>query len=455
MTALPQIFRSERVITPSGEMPATVHVSEGRIESVRGYDDLPGDADAVELGSLVLLPGFVDAHVHINEPGRSGWEGFATATRAAAAGGVTTLVDMPLNSVPPTTTVAALGGKIRAADSLLSVDVAFWGGVVPGNLGELRALYEAGAAGFKCFLAPSGVDEFQHVSMGEAESAMEVLAPLGAPLLVHAEDPTVLARAQAATGGTPQERTDFHAYERSRPAEAELEAIHAVLAAAERTGARVHIVHVATADGLSAIRAARDRGVHVSGETCPHYLWFASEEVPPGGTQWKCAPPIRSAANRRRLRDALRDGLVDMIASDHSPAPAELKSTDGDFFRAWGGIASLQIGPLVTWTVAAAEGCTLHQLATWMSAAPAALAGLDRQKGGIAPGMDADLVAFDPDSEVRINAMQLQHRHKITPYDGVILRGRVHRTWLRGAVVHDEGGFARPLHGRALLRRHS
>jgi allantoinase len=449
-----QVFRSERVITPNGEISAAVHVSGGRIGKVAGYDDLPARAERVELGPLALLPGFVDTHVHINEPGRTEWEGFATATRAAAAGGVTTLVDMPLNSIPPTITVAALQEKIRAAEPSLSVDVAFWGGLVPGNLSELPTMYAAGAVGFKCFLAPSGVDEFQHVSVAEASDAMEVLAPLGAPLLVHAEDPAVLVRNE--TGPRSRsERTDCRIYEQSRPPEAELEAIRVVLAEAERTGARVHIVHVATAEGLSAIRKSRDRGALVSGETCPHYLWFASEDVPPGGTQWKCAPPIRGSAARQRLREALRDGLVDMVTSDHSPAPPERKATDGDFFSAWGGIASLQIAPLVTWTVASGEGCTLAQLSHWLSAAPAALAGLSHNKGSIAPGMDADLVAFDPDPSFRVRAEDLQHRHKLTPYDGAVLRGRVHRTWLRGEMIHDDGGFPRPLLGRPLLRGRS
>lgn len=455
MKGEPQVFRSERVITPWGEVAASVHVWRGSIQEVAGYDDVPARAQPVELGSQVLLPGFVDSHVHINEPGRTEWEGFATATRAAAAGGVTTLVDMPLNSVPPTTTVAALEQKVRAAEPSLSVDVAFWGGVVPGNLDELPALFAAGVAGFKCFLAPSGVAEFQHVSLAEAESAMKVLAPLGAPLLVHAEDPEVLARTEPVSDRNRPVRTDHRSYEQSRPPEAELQAIHAVLAAADRTGARVHIVHVATAIGLTAIRDARARGALVSAETCPHYLWFASEAVPSGGTQWKCAPPIRGSTERQHLRDALRSGLVDLIASDHSPSPPDMKATDGDFFTAWGGIPSLQIAPLVAWTVARAEGCTLSQLSAWMSAAPAALAGLGDRKGSIAAGMDADLVALDPDAQAHVTAEHLEHRHKLTPYDGAELRGRVHRTWLRGEIVYDGTGFPHPAGGRPLLRSRS
>lgn len=452
MTAAVQVLRSERVITPRGEIPATVHVREGRIAAVSDYDEFPGGAERVELGAMALLPGFVDPHVHINEPGRTEWEGFATATRAAAAGGITTLVDMPLNSVPATTTVAALQAKLDAADTQLSVDVAFWGGVVPGNVDELRPLHEAGVVGFKCFLAPSGVDEFPHVSLAEAEAAMHVLAQLDAPLLVHAEDPAVLARAADDASASGMDRADCRAWELSRPPAAELDAIRGVLAAAERTGARVHIVHVSTADGLEAIRDARDRGARVSGETCPHYLWFASEGVPRGGTQWKCAPPIRGMSQRQRLRAALSDGLVDLIASDHSPSPPGMKSADGDFFRAWGGIASLQIAPLVAWTVAAAELCTLSDLARWLSAAPATLAGLGSRKGRIAPGMDADLVAFDPDSELPVVAGQLHHRHKLTPYDGAVLRGRVVRTWLRGDLIFDDGAFPEARRGRTLLR---
>jgi allantoinase len=451
MTTGLQVFRSERVITPDGEKSAAVHVSDGRIAGVTGYQEFASHEDSVDLGSLVLLPGFVDSHVHINEPGRTEWEGFATATRAAAAGGVTTLVDMPLNSVPPTTTVRGLEEKLRTTESTLAVDVAFWGGVVPSNLEELPALHAAGVVGFKCFLAPSGVDEFPHVSLAEAEKAMELLEPLGAPLLVHAEDPTVLALSDAAHVPGESNRADCRTYEQSRPPEAELEAIRAVLAAATRTGARVHIVHVATADGLSEIREARKRGAHVSSETCPHYLWFASEEVPRGGTEWKCAPPLRQAVERKRLRDALRNGLVDLVASDHSPSPPAMKPS-GDFFNAWGGISSLQIAPLVTWTVASAQGCTLSQLAMLTSAAPAALAGLDRYKGRISVGMDADLVAFDPDAQTRVDADRLLHRHKLTPYHGEELRGYVHRTWLRGEVIYDEGRFPRPPRGRPLLR---
>ena len=455
MTAGVRVFRSERVVTPRGEMPATVHVAEGRISEVGGYDDFPAGAERIDLGPVALLPGFVDSHVHINEPGRTEWEGFATATRAAAAGGVTTVVDMPLNSIPATTSVPALRAKLDAADSLLSVDVAFWGGVVPGNLAELGPLHDAGVAGFKCFLAPSGVDEFQHVSLAEAETAMRVLAELGSPLLIHAEDPAILARAQGDAAREAADRVECQTWERSRPPAAELESIRAALAAAERTGARVHIVHVSTVDGLAAIREARVRGARVSGETCPHYLWFASEAVPRGGTQWKCAPPIRGVGERGRLRDALSDGLVDLIASDHSPCSPELKGSDGDFFRAWGGIASLQIAPLVVWTVAAAEQCTLSDLSRWMSAAPAALAGLDHRKGRIAPRMDADLVAFDPDAEQRVVGGQLHHRHKLTPYDGALLRGRVQRTWLRGEIVYDDGGFPGARRGGALLRERS
>ncbi|HEX6251144.1 MAG TPA: allantoinase AllB [Gemmatimonadaceae bacterium] len=455
MSAALQVLRSERVITPRGEIPATVHVSEGRIAAVSDYDDFAAGANRVELGATALLPGFVDSHVHINEPGRTEWEGFATATRAAAAGGITTVVDMPLNSVPATTTVAALQAKLNAAASQLSVDVAFWGGVVPGNLDELRPLHEAGVAGFKCFLAPSGVDEFPHVTLAEAETAMRVLAPLDTPLLVHAEDPAVLAHAARGDDATAVDRADCRTWELSRPPSAELEAIRGAIAAAERTGARVHIVHVSTVEGLEAIRDARGRGARVSGETCPHYLWFASEGVPRGGTQWKCAPPIRGVSHRQRLRAALSDGLVDLIASDHSPAPPAMKCGDGDFFRAWGGIASLQIAPLVAWTVAAAELCTLSDLSRWLSAAPATLAGLANSKGRIAPGMDADLVAFDPEGEQTVVAEHLHHRHKLTPYDGAVLRGRVLQTWLRGDLVFDRGAFPAAHRGRALLRGRS
>jgi allantoinase len=444
-----QVFRSRRVITAEGERPAAVHVSAGKIVAVAEYDDTGDASEATNLADVPLLPGFVDSHVHVNEPGRTDWEGFATATRAAAAGGITTIVDMPLNCLPSTTTPAALRAKLAAARNQLHVDVAFWGGLVPGNSGDLRGLHEAGVAGFKCFLSPSGVDEFPHVSADEMTAAMGILAELGSPLLVHAEDAALVAR-YGTTGG---DRRDAKAWAASRPPECEVEAVRAVIRAAEHTGARAHIVHLATADALPELRAARARGVQLSVETCPHYLWFAAEDAPPGATAWKCAPPIRDASNRDRLREALFAGDIDLVASDHSPAPPALKSAgEGDFFAAWGGIASLQLSPLIAWTIASRAGRTLSDLSRWLSAAPARLAGLNGRKGAIAAGCDADFVAFDDSGDTRVDAQRLEHRHKITPYDGAVLRGRVQRTWLRGELIYDRGVFPGNAKGRPLLR---
>jgi allantoinase len=444
-----KIFRSQRAVTAEGERPAAVHVAGGRITQVTGFEDVPPGAEVIDLGETALLPGFVDSHVHINEPGRTEWEGFETATRAAAAGGVTTLVDMPLNSIPATTSESALRAKLAATDGKLLVDVAFWGGVVPGNAPELHGLHEAGACGFKCFLVPSGVDEFPSVSYHEMEAAMAELAALDAPLLVHAEDPRIVATA-------PESRDpgSYVQYARTRPVAAETEAVRQVLAAAGRTGARIHVVHVSAPETLREIEAARDaHQVIVTAETCPHYLWFAAEEIPRGGVQWKCAPPIRDSTAREQLRAALRDGAIDMVVSDHSPAPADAKKIDtGDFSAAWGGISSLEIAPRLTWTVASSMGCTLPQLCSWISAAPAALAGLHHRKGRIAPGLDADLVAFDPDAEERVVASELHHRHNMTPYEGAVVRGRVLRTWLRGEAVFEAGMPAVDPRGRTLLR---
>jgi allantoinase len=441
------VIRSRRVVAPHGEIPACVHVAGGRIERVSDYDEVPSGCEVFDLGELALLPGFVDSHVHVNEPGRTGWEGFASATRAAAAGGITTIVDMPLNSIPATTTVAAFQEKLAAAEGQLTIDVAFWGGVVPGNTAELRGLHDAGVVGFKCFLAPSGVNEFENVSLSQLEEALAIIAELGSVLLVHAEDPGELSRA-----GACADPYDCGAYAATRPVSAELEAVRGVIAAAERTGGRVHIVHVSASETLREIAAARARGVRVTSETCPHYLWFAAEDVPRGGTLWKCAPPLRDAANRESLRAALRAGDIDLVASDHSPAPPELKSAGGgDFLQSWGGIASLQLAPLAAWTVAADGGATLPDLSRWYAAAPAELAGLHRSKGSLSAGMDADFVVLDPDGETVVKAGDLHHRHKATPYAGARLRGRIVHAWLRGAPVTGNAEFGR-LRGRTLLR---
>jgi allantoinase len=340
------------------------------------------------------------------------------------------------------------------------VDVGFWGGVVPGNAGDLTALAQAGVLGFKCFLAPSGVDEFPAVTAADLEAAAPVLAALGLPLLVHAELASVLAAPVARfEAAPPAERRRYAAYLASRPPQAELAAIDLLLDLCRRHRFPLHVVHLAAADALPRLAAARREGLPVSVETCPHYLAFAGGEIGDGDTLFKCAPPIRDAANRERLWQGLRDGGIDLVATDHSPCPPELKRLGddphcGDFAAAWGGIASLQVGVVATWTEAVRRGATLADLARWTSTAPARLAGLS-SKGALAPGRDADLVAFDPHRSWTLGAADLRHRHRTSPWVGRPFRGRVVVTWLRGVEVYrdgepDSGPGDGPLHGRIL-----
>jgi allantoinase len=360
---------------------------------------------------------------------------------------------MPLNSIPATTTGEALRIKAAAAAGQCAVDVGFWGGVVPGNADDLEGLLEEGALGFKCFLVPSGVDEFDHVGEAELRQAMPVLARQGATLLVHAELPGPLAAATRVWDGAgAEELRQYGRYLRSRPDASEAEAVELMIRLCRETGCRVHIVHVSSAEVLPLLRAAREEGLPVTAETCPHYLTFAAEEVPDGGVAWKCAPPLRSRGNRERLWEALREGVIDLVASDHSPCPPKRKGIEaGDFRSAWGGIASLQVALPAVWTGARERGFTVPDVARWMCAAPARLAGLAGRKGTIAPGYDADLVVWDPDASFEVEPLKLRNRHKITPYAGRTLHGVVRRTLLRGETVFGERGAERPL--GELLRR--
>ncbi|GAA3177250.1 allantoinase AllB [Blastococcus jejuensis] len=425
------VVRSRRAVLPEGERAVAVHTEAGRITAVTGFDDVP--ANVVTLADdEVLLPGLVDSHVHVNEPGRTEWEGFATATRAAVAGGVTTIVDMPLNSIPPTTTVDALHVKREVAKGQVSADVAFWGGAVPGNVDQLRPLHEAGVVGFKCFLLDSGVPEFPPLDDAGLRAALTELATFDGLLIAHAEDAGVIAAAPAPHGPS------YAGFLASRPGAAEESAIARLIEAARDTGARVHVVHLADAGALPMLRAARAEGVPITVETCPHYLTFAAEEVPDGATSYKCCPPIREEAHREALWAALVNGDIDLVVSDHSPCTPDLKLLDeGDFGRAWGGIASLQVALPVVWSGARARGIPLADVVRWMAEAPARLSGLPA-KGAIAPGRDADLVAFAP--EERWTVGELRHRNPVTPYAGRSLRGVVRRTWLRGEPTDGEGG---------------
>ena len=428
-------LRSRHVVTPVGVIDAVVEIHGGRIALVMPATSAT-PAGAIDLGDRWLLPGLVDTHVHVNEPGRTEWEGFATATRAAAAGGITTIVDMPLNSIPATTSAVSLRAKQEASRRASIVDVHFWGGVVPGNAGELEALNAAGVKGFKSFLVPSGVDEFPAVGERDLRQAMPVIARLGVPLLVHAELPDRIDRATPAARAGGVRR--YASWLASRPPEAEVEAIRMMLRLCEDTGCRVHIVHLAAAEALEDLRAARTRGLPVTVETCPHYLSFAAEDVPDGATEYKCAPPLRGRGNRERLWGALADGTIDLVASDHSPCPPALKRSDtGDFFAAWGGVASLELTLSVMATEASARGRSLVDVARWMSERPARLAGLDDRKGAIAPGRDADLVVWNADAEWTVDPAKLHQRHPITPYSGRRLHGRVERTYVCGRVVFD------------------
>lgn len=439
--------RSTRIALPDGITPGTIHVRDGKIAAIGSYSDRAAGGPEIDAGDMVVLPGLVDSHVHIDDPGRADWEGFDHATRAAAAGGVTTLVDMPLNSIPPTTTVEGLEAKRRAASGGCHVDVAFWGGLVPGNRQQLEPLARAGVRGFKCFLSPSGVDEFGHVTEDELREALAIVASLGLPLLAHAEWPALLRDPRQA-GADPRR---YRTWLESRPPSAELEAIGILLRLCAEFGVRLHIVHLATPDALAAIGRARQEGLQVSVETCPHYLTFAAEDIADGATAFKCAPPIREGSQREGLWRALADGRIDFIATDHSPSPPALKRlAEGDFVGAWGGIASLQLGLAAVWTGMAARGLPPAHLSRWLAAGPAALAGLSGVKGSIAAGCDADLVIWDPDTEVVVDASTLYHRHPVTPYDGARLRGRVRTTMLRGAVIYDEGRIVAPGEGRTM-----
>ena len=411
------------MFTPEGTRAASIHIRDGRIDRIASYD-VAADYDA---GDRVVMPGVVDTHVHVNEPGRTEWEGFETITRAAAAGGVTTILDMPLNSIPATTTVAALEAKREAARGNSIVNVEFIGGVVPGNADQILPLAEAGVRAFKCFLSPSGVPEFENVGENDLREAFPLLARSGLPLMVHAEDPSCLLE-----GASSRRYEDYLA---SRPVKAEHSAIEMLVRLMEWCPTRVHIVHLSSASSLEIVRKAKAKELRLTVETCPHYLTFDAEDIPAGATEYKCAPPIRSASERDALWDALIRGDIDLVASDHSPCPPSMKESAGDFFGAWGGIASLQVALPAVWTGARARGIDAERIAEWMCTATAKLAGLSGRKGAIGEGRDADLTIWNPDESFIVSAEKLQHRHPVTPYAGRRLFGVVERTIVGGKLV--------------------
>jgi allantoinase len=440
MEPIDLVVRGRRVILPGAPdaAPASIHVQHGVIAAITPSDEAPAGVPVFDAGDWVVMPGIVDPHVHINEPGRADWEGFSTATRAAAAGGVTTLIEMPLNSVPATTSAEAFRAKLAATAGKLHVDAGFWGGVIPGNTAELRPLWEAGVFGFKCFLVPSGVDEFPHVTEKDLRAAMPVLAELGAPLLVHAELPGPIERIEKAAPGSKGAATRYATWLASRPPEAETEAIALVLQLSREFNVHVHVVHLSAAAAVPLLAEAREKGTKFSVETCPHYLTFAAEDIPDAATEFKCAPPIRDKDNREKLWAALGDGLIEFVATDHSPCPPELKCREsGDFLKAWGGIASLQLELPAVWTLAQQRGHSVQQVVEWLCGRPAKLAGLGGQKGTIAVGCDADFVVWNPEGKFRVQPSELYQRHKLTPYAGMEMRGVVEATFLRARKIFE------------------
>jgi allantoinase len=448
-----QAYLSNRVVTPTGTVPAAIVVDTGKIVAVCPKSDLSGlpfaTVDVNDFGDMAILPGLVDTHVHINEPGRTEWEGFYTATRAAAAGGYTTLVDMPLNCLPETTTVAALETKRAAAKGQTFVDWMSWGGAVADNQAHILPLARAGVPGYKCFLIYPGCDGFTMIDQQQLEASLPAIAESGLPLLVHAELADPIDRAMALLKDA--DWRSYATYLASRPDEAELEAIHLMIRLCRKYKFRLHIVHLATAQALEALAAARAEGLPITVESCPHYLHFAAGEIPDGATLFKCAPPIRNAANRDMLWHGLRDGIIDMIVTDHSPCPPAMKrAEEGRFDLAWGGIASLSVALPVIWAECQKRGFSLDDLARWMSSAPATLAGIGDQAGAILTGRGANFTVFDPDASFPVTTEALHYRHPVSPYLGEELRGVVHATYLRGEPVFRAGVVTETPQGREL-----
>jgi allantoinase len=442
-----QSVRSTRIVTPSGLQPGVVVISGGKILGIAPFEESFDSIRVTDVGDHMVLPGLVDVHTHLNEPGRTEWEGFETGTKAAAAGGFTTIVDMPLNCIPSTTTVQALGEKRTAVSGKASVDYAFWAGAVPGNSADIAGLAGAGVKGFKCFLVHPGTDEFSMVEREHLCELMPAIAETGLPLLAHAELPGPISEATCRLADANWR--EYDTYLQSRPEGAETEAIRLLLGLVRQFSCRVHIVHLSAATALQDLETARAQAWPVTVETCPHYLYFSAEDIPDGRTDFKCAPPIREGVNQALLWEALRFGGIDMIATDHSPCPPELKCREaGDFHAAWGGIISLSISLPAIWTAARDRGFHITDLVRWMSERPASLAGLSSAKGSIAAGQDADLVIFDPDATFEVCADVIPSRHKLSPYIGETLTGRVLTTIVRGETVYQEGRFRQQPMGR-------
>jgi allantoinase len=444
---------SKSVVTPKGIKEAVVLVDAGTISGIVARDEAPAGYPIEDLGDFVIMPGLVDSHVHINEPGRTEWEGFTTATRAAAAGGITTVADMPLNSNPVTTTLDALNIKLEAAEKQLWVDCAFFGGVVPGNTASLEAMIEAGVVGFKCFLIHSGIDDFPDVSEADLRAAMPILARHRVPLLVHAELEHDHSHSDSHAKAWVNARS-YQDFLDSRPRKWEDDAIKLMLQLCEEMKCPVHIVHLSSADMVPEIKRAVAASLPFTVETCPHYLTFAAEEIPDGDTRFKCAPPIRERENREKLWAALRDGTIQLVVSDHSPCTPDLKFIqEGDLKKAWGGISSLQFRLPAVWTEAEKRGFSLNDLVEWLCRKPAEFLGMANRKGALAPGFDADIVVWDPKKKFALASESIEHKHKVTPYEGRSLQGVVHRTYLHGRKIYENGKVVAEPSGKILVRR--
>ncbi|MDC0479949.1 allantoinase AllB [Candidatus Marinimicrobia bacterium] len=436
---------SQKVLTLEGEKPAAILIKGEKILDVVSIENIPENCPTEDMRNNVIMPGLVDAHVHINEPGRTDWEGFETATKSAAAGGITTLVDMPLNCIPVTTTVDALNQKIIATIDQLWIDCGFYGGLIPDNIQDLESLADAGVLGFKAFLSPSGIDEFPNISEKHLREALPILAKKGIPVLVHAE------LENEATSS--EENKTYKYFQESRPKSWENNAIKLLIQLCREFNVHIHIVHLSSADILPEIAQTRKDGFPLTVETCPHYLHFSSERISDGDTRFKCAPPIWNGENRENLWAGLEEGIINFITSDHSPCTPELKNLEaGNFEKAWGGISSIQFALPVIWTECKQRGYSLEQLINWMSKQPAKFVGMDDLKGQISPGFDADLVCWNPDKKYIIKKEAIHHKNKLTPYEGESLYGVVNATFLRGQKVYENGQFLGNPKGKIVLK---
>lgn len=437
-------IKSSRIVTPDGVVAGAVVIRNGVIHDIT--TDASENLFLIDVGNKVVMPGVIDPHVHINEPGRTDWEGFETATKAAIAGGITMVVDMPLNSSPVTTTVAALEEKLAAAVSKISTNVGFWGGIVPGNADQIEPLIKNGVLGFKAFLTHSGIDEFPNATEEDLRKAMPIIAKHKLPLLVHCEitDSRKGFDKLSLTNDQKQETRNQQSYQQylaSRPKEWEDQAIALMIRLCEEFECPVHIVHLSSANSIDQIARAKQKGLPITVETGQHYLYFNAEDIPDANTAFKCAPPIREKANNDLLWQALKDGIIDLVATDHSPAPPDIKELEtGDFTKAWGGISSIQFALPVLWTAAKKRGCTIIDLSRWLCEKPALLAGMNK-KGKIAEGYDADIIVLDDEASFTVTEDMILHRHKVTPYFGEQLYGVLEQTYLKGELVYDKGRF--------------